>query len=93
LTATPSDGPRSTSASSAGPRRHPGVDVLWRRERLILETDGNQFHHTPRQIARDRRKEADLVRAGYRVLRATWDQVEQEPLSVALMVQAALSAR
>jgi very-short-patch-repair endonuclease len=68
----------------------PEVDFLWRREHLILETDGNQFHHTPRQIARDRRKEADLVRAGYRVLRATWDQLEQEPRSVALMVKAAL---
>jgi hypothetical protein len=68
----------------------PEVDFLWRRERLILETDGNQFHHTPRQIARDRRKEADLVRAGYRVLRATWDQLEQDPRSVALMVNAAL---
>jgi predicted transcriptional regulator of viral defense system len=68
----------------------PEVDFLWRRERLPLETDGNQFHHTPRQIARDRRKEADLVRAGYRVLRATWDQLQQQPLSVALMVKAAL---
>jgi very-short-patch-repair endonuclease len=55
----------------------PEVDFLWRREHLILETDGNQFHHTPRQIARDRRKEADLVRAGYRVLRAPWDQLQQ----------------
>jgi hypothetical protein len=70
----------------------PEVDFLWRRERLILETDGNQFHRTPRQIARDRRKEAELVRAGYRVLRATSGQVEHEPQSVALMVDAALAA-
>jgi hypothetical protein len=70
----------------------PEVDFLWRRERLILETDGNRFHRTPRQIARDRRKEADLVRAGYRVLRATSGQVEHEPESVALMVRAALAA-
>jgi hypothetical protein len=70
----------------------PEVDFLWRRERLILETDGNRFHRTPRQIARDRRKEAELVRAGYRVLRASSDQVEHEPQSVALMVRAALAA-
>jgi predicted transcriptional regulator of viral defense system len=70
----------------------PEVDFLWRRERLILETDGNQFHRTRRQIERDRRKEADLVRAGYRVLRATSGQVEHEPESVALMVRAALAA-
>jgi predicted transcriptional regulator of viral defense system len=69
----------------------PEVDFLWRRERLILETDGNRFHRTPRQIARDRRKEAELVRAGYRVLRASSAQVEHEPQSVVLMVRAALA--
>jgi hypothetical protein len=68
------------------------VDFLWRRERVVLETDGGRFHSTPRQIARDRRKEAELVRAGHRVLRATWVQIEREPREVALMVRAALDA-
>ncbi len=68
----------------------PEVDFLWRRERLVLETDGGRFHCTPRQIERDRRKEADLVRAGYRVLRATWLQVQREPDSVGMMVSASL---
>ena len=67
------------------------VDFLWRSHRLILETDGGRFHSTPRQIERDRRKEAALVRAGYRVLRATSRQVEREPRDVALMVAAALA--
>ena len=57
-----------------------------------LETDGGRFHSTRSQIERDRRKEADLVRAGYRVLRATSRQVEREPQSVALTVAAALTA-
>ena len=70
----------------------PQVDFLWRAQRLVLETDGARFHRTPRQIDRDRRREADLVRAGYRVLRATWRQVEREPRDVALMVRAALGA-
>jgi hypothetical protein len=69
----------------------PEVDFLWRRERVVLETDGIRFHASPRQIERDRRREAELVRAGYRVLRATWRQVEREPRSVALMVRAALA--
>jgi len=68
------------------------VDFLWRAQRLVLETDGGRFHHTRRQIERDRRKEADLVRAGYRVLRATWLQFERDPSSVALMLRAALHA-
>ncbi|MEY2513129.1 MAG: hypothetical protein QOJ89_487 [bacterium] len=68
----------------------PEVDFLWRAQRLVLETDGGRFHSTRSQIERDRRKEAALVCAGYRVLRATWLQVEREPRSVALMVAAAL---
>jgi len=68
----------------------PEVDFLWRRERLVLETDGHRFHSTRRQIERDRRKEADLVGAGYRVLRATWLQVQREPRTIVRMVAAAL---
>ena len=66
------------------------VDFLWRAQRLVLETDGGRFHSSRNQIERDRRKEADLVRAGYRVLRASSRQVEREPQTVALMVAAAL---
>ena len=69
----------------------PEVDFLWRRERLVLVTDGGHFHSTRRQIERDRHREAELVRAGYRVLRATWRQVEHEPREVALMLRAALA--
>ena len=66
------------------------VDFLWRRPRLVLETDGGRYHSSRDQIERDRRKEADLVIAGYRVLRATWLQVEREADVVARMVRAAL---
>ena len=52
-----------------------------------------RFHRTARQIERDRRKEADLVRAGYRVLRASYRQVRYEPDAVALMILAALADR
>ena len=66
------------------------VVFLWRRERLVLETDGMRFHSTRRQIERDRRKEAELVRAGYRVVRMTWRQIEREPRTVARTLSAAL---
>ncbi len=69
------------------------VDFLWRTQRLVLETDGGRLHHTHGQIQRDRRKEADLVRAGYHVLRATWFQIQYDPHSVTLMLQAALADR
>ncbi|MGH2839739.1 MAG: endonuclease domain-containing protein [Solirubrobacteraceae bacterium] len=66
------------------------VDFLWPEQRLIVETDGNAFHSTRRSIERDRRKEADLVRAGYRVLRFTWSQIEHAPEEVVRMLRAAL---
>jgi hypothetical protein len=68
----------------------PQVDFLWRAQHVVLETDGARFHASRRQVERDRRTEAELVRAGYRVLRATWWQVQREPRSVALMIRAAL---
>ncbi|HVL31872.1 MAG TPA: type IV toxin-antitoxin system AbiEi family antitoxin domain-containing protein [Solirubrobacteraceae bacterium] len=68
------------------------VDFLWPAERVVLETDGHRFHRTARGIERDRRREADLVIAGHRVLRATWLQVEGEPARVGEMIRAALLA-
>ena len=38
---------------------------------------------------RDRRKAADLVTAGHRVLRSTWLAVEREPDRLARMLRAA----
>lgn len=70
----------------------PEVDFYWRRQRLVLEADGGRFHRTRAAIERDRGKEAELVRAGNRVLRCTWLQVERDPRPVALMVLAALAA-
>lgn len=67
------------------------VDFLWRAQRLIVETDGGAYHSSRRAIERDRRREADLVRAGYRVLRVTWSQIEHEPELVVLMLVAALA--
>ena len=66
------------------------VDFLWADRRVIVETDGHAFHSTRRAIERDRRREADLVRARYRILRLTWSQIEHGPGEVVLMLRAAL---
>jgi predicted transcriptional regulator of viral defense system len=65
------------------------ADALWRRERLIVELDGYDNHHTPAQLRRDRRKEVALRTAGFLVLRYTWEQVTEQPE----LVIADLSAR
>jgi very-short-patch-repair endonuclease len=48
------------------------VDVLWRRERVVLEFDSHTFHATRGALQRDRECTARLQRARYVVLRTTW---------------------
>jgi very-short-patch-repair endonuclease len=67
------------------------VDFLWPEQRLIVEVDGYKFHSHRGAFERDRRKDIQLVAAGYRVVRVTWRQLVQEPIAVAAMLAAALA--
>jgi very-short-patch-repair endonuclease len=66
------------------------VDFLWPEQRLIVETDGAATHATPGAFEADRRRDAELARLGYRVLRFTYRQVVYEPDPVLSAVVAAL---
>jgi very-short-patch-repair endonuclease len=55
------------------------VDVLWRRERVVVEVDGFAFHRSRGRFEGDRRRDARLLADGYRVVRVTWEQMEHEP--------------
>ena len=46
-------------------------DMLWRDRRLIVELDGKDAHSTPAQLAADERREAELERLGFTVVRFT----------------------
>ncbi|HEX7090860.1 MAG TPA: DUF559 domain-containing protein [Longimicrobiales bacterium] len=61
------------------------VDAVWRREKLVVEVDGNASHSTSGRIAADRRRDFALAAAGYRVIRVTWHQLVRTP--EALLVQ------
>lgn len=50
------------------------VDLLVGR-RLILEVDGYEYHSSPEDFERDRRRDARLSVRGYRVLRFSYQQV------------------
>ena len=69
------------------------VDALWRAERVAVELDSRQFHDTPLAFERDRRRDRRLVAAGWRPLRITWRQLEEEPAAVARDLTAMLVAR
>jgi hypothetical protein len=55
------------------------VDFLWRSQRLVVETDGGQFHDNPLAQARDRHRDEVLKAAGYRVPRFGWDDLRDRP--------------
>jgi very-short-patch-repair endonuclease len=51
------------------------VDMLWRPQRLIAELDGHQHDA---QFETDREKDANLLAAGHRVIRVTWERFTQQ---------------
>jgi hypothetical protein len=55
------------------------ADFAWPEHRLVVEADGYATHGTKVAFERDPRRTQDLMLAGYRVLRFTWDQVKREP--------------
>ncbi|MGH2763972.1 MAG: DUF559 domain-containing protein [Thermoleophilaceae bacterium] len=59
------------------------VDCVWDEARLVVETDGWQGHRSRGAFERDRRRDAELTAAGWRVVRITWRRLEQESELVA----------
>jgi hypothetical protein len=54
------------------------VDFVWPRQRLVVETDGAATHLTPTAFEEDRRRDAALQVAGFRVVRFTWRQITDD---------------
>jgi very-short-patch-repair endonuclease len=67
------------------------VDFLFPHERLVVETDGWQYHRTRQAFERDRRRDAALMLTGYRALRFTHRQIAADARVVAQTVAAALA--
>lgn len=66
------------------------VDFLWRAARVVAEVDGYAFHASARSFVTDRRRDAELAAAGYRVLRFTWPDVTDACLATAVRLAQAL---
>lgn len=66
------------------------VDVLFRRERLVLEVDGWETHGGRPAFESDRRRRNHLAMAGYRVLNFTWRQLIDDPDWVISCIRTAL---
>jgi predicted transcriptional regulator of viral defense system len=68
-------------------------DLVWLKERVIVELDGGRFHGTPAAVNRDRRKEADARRHDFELIRYSWWQIDEESHFVVAEVAAALERR
>lgn len=66
------------------------VDFLWRKERLVVETDSYVTHGGSIAFEDDRTRDLELRRRGYRVHRFSERQLEIEPDAIAADVARAL---
>ena len=69
------------------------VDALFEAEKVVVELDGWDFHSNRRSFERDRDKDADLLAAGYLVVRITWERLINAPAREAARLHAILTAR
>jgi len=67
------------------------VDFLWREAGLVVEVDGRATHAPPAAFETDRRRDATLAAAGFRVVRVTWSQLTDEPEAVLVRLAQALA--
>lgn len=55
------------------------VDFLWRKQKLVVETDGGRFHDNPAAGLRDSERNHVLTNAGYRIPRLGWEDLRDRP--------------
>ena len=67
-------------------------DMLWRRQRLVIECDGRRWHSGALAQEDDAARQALLEAHGYRVLRITWNQAVHHPQQTVARIRAALAA-
>lgn len=66
------------------------VDFLWRDWKLVVETDGYEYHRGRQAFQDDRGRDLDLRARGYQVIRLSEKQVNEEPQRVAEVIAAGL---
>jgi hypothetical protein len=66
-------------------------DFVWRAQKVVVEADGHRFHSTRRAFEDDRRRDQRLIAAGWRVIRVTYRQLEDESERIAAVLLALLT--
>lgn len=63
------------------------VDLLYPEHRLVIELDSRRWHDSRSAMESDRERDNRLVAAGWRVIRITWRQLHDNPISVVALVR------
>jgi very-short-patch-repair endonuclease len=66
------------------------IDALWGRERVAVELDSRGVHGTRKKFESDRQRDRILVAEGWRTMRITWRQLQEEPEAIAEDLRLAL---
>jgi very-short-patch-repair endonuclease len=66
------------------------IDALWQRERVAVELDSRGVHGTHKKFESDRQRDRILLAEGWRTMRVTWRQLQNEPHEVAEDLKKAL---
>jgi very-short-patch-repair endonuclease len=66
------------------------IDALWERERVAVELDSRGIHGTHKKFESDRLRDRILIAEGWRTMRVTWRQLQDEPSEIAADLRLAL---
>lgn len=66
------------------------VDLLYPRERVIVEADGRRWHARVDQMALDRQRDRNAQNHGYGVYRFVWEEITKQPDVVCSALRTAL---
>jgi very-short-patch-repair endonuclease len=67
------------------------ADFAWPEHGLIVETDSWRHHSSRARFESDRRRDAEHIAAGWRVVRLTYARVTEEPQAVAALLRRLLA--
>ncbi|MGM0668412.1 MAG: endonuclease domain-containing protein [Gemmatimonadota bacterium] len=67
------------------------VDFLWKDAWLVVEVDGFAYRSSRDAFEADRKRDAVLMAAGFRVLRVTWRHITREPEALVVRLQRAMT--
>ncbi|MFA7266124.1 MAG: DUF559 domain-containing protein [Candidatus Nanopelagicales bacterium] len=65
-------------------------DIVFPAIRLVIEVDGRAWHSDHERFQRDRTRQNRLINSGCRVLRFTWADLTESPLSVIAQIKRAV---